>query len=55
MTPATLGFVKKLAAKEQYIPDPPTILSLRAKGVSMVSNAIEPTMTKLMDRRPFAP
>src|SRR5277367_4787952 len=42
-TPTRFTRVKKLAAREKYVAAPPTVRSTRPKGVSIASNATDPT------------
>ncbi len=42
-TPTTRTSVKKLADKEKWVAEPPSIFSRFPKGVSTASNATEPT------------
>src|SRR5262249_53467364 len=47
-TPTRFTGVKKLAAYEKYVAEPPSAFSATPKGVSTVSRAIEPTTSNDM-------
>jgi hypothetical protein len=49
MTPTMRTDVKKLAAREKYDADPPSMRSADPEGVSMESNATVPTTKTLIN------